>query len=65
MNTRIEEERECIRCDSTPVVDTAGYCVHCYWAVKAEVQEGLSQLGEYLRKRALFDNWCATHEAGA
>ena len=40
---------ECIRCNDAPAVNELGYCGHCHWAVRAEVEEGLYQLREYLR----------------
>jgi len=50
---------ECIRCHEAPAVDEDGYCGHCHWAVRAEVEEGLRALREYLRAWANFDEWCA------
>ena len=41
---------ECIRCNEAPAVDDQGYCGHCHWAVRAEVEEGFYQLREYLRR---------------
>jgi hypothetical protein len=40
-------------------VDELGYCGHCHWAVRAEIEEGLYQLREYLRSWARFADWCA------
>jgi hypothetical protein len=51
---------ECIRCNEAPAVDDLGYCGHCHWAVRAEVEEGFCQLREYLRSWAQFSDWCAS-----
>ena len=53
---------ECIRCNEAPAVDEQGYCGHCHWAVRAEVEEGFYALREYLRAWARFDEWCETRE---
>jgi hypothetical protein len=50
---------ECIRCWEAPCVDEFGYCGHCHWAVRAEIEEGFYALREYLRRWALFMEWCA------
>ena len=42
-------------------VDDLGYCGHCHWAVRAEVEEGFCQLREYLRSWAQFSEWCEAH----
>jgi len=52
---------DCIRCGNAPAVDELGYCGHCHWAVRAEVEEGFSQLREYLRGWARFTDWCNAH----
>ena len=39
-------------------VDDLGYCGHCHWAVRAEIEEGFYQLREYLRSWARFTDWC-------
>src|SRR5581483_3557946 len=49
---------ECIRCSEAPAVDDLGYCGHCHWAVRAEIEEGFYQLREYLRAWARFSDWC-------
>jgi hypothetical protein len=49
---------ECIRCNEAPAADELGYCVHCHWAVRAELEEGFYQLREYLRSWARFSDWC-------
>ena len=38
---------------------------HCHWAVRAEVEEGLYEIREYLRAWARFDEWCVSHGAKA
>ena len=48
----------CIRCDEALAVDELGYCGHCHWAVRAEVEEGLYSLRAYLESWARFDDWC-------
>ena len=49
---------ECIRCGQAPAVDDQGYCGHCHWAVRAEVEEGFYALREYLRAWASYGEWC-------
>jgi len=39
---------DCIRCGEAPGIDDDGYCAYCHWAVKAELEEGLRQLRNYL-----------------
>jgi hypothetical protein len=63
-NARSEEQPvwpmpECIRCGEAPRVDEYGYCGHCYWAVRGELEAGLCELREYLGAWALFGEWCA------
>lgn len=55
----------CIRCDEAPAVDENGYCGHCHWAVRAEIEEGLHQLHERLRKEVGFQEWLARHPEAA
>jgi hypothetical protein len=55
----------CIRCEEAPAVDHHGYCGHCHWAVRAEVEKGLYQLSERLRKEARFQEWLAQHPEAA
>jgi len=50
---------DCIRCGEAPGVDEQGYCLYCHWAVKAEIQEGLRQLRNYLAAWARFEDWRA------
>jgi hypothetical protein len=45
------------------VVDQHGYCCHCHWAVKFEVQDGIHKLREYLAAWARFADWCASRDA--
>jgi hypothetical protein len=49
---------DCIRCSDAPAVDDQGYCGHCHWAVRAEIEEGFHELREYLGSWALFTEWC-------
>jgi hypothetical protein len=51
------ERDQCIRCGEAPRVDTSGYCGHCYWAVKAEVESGLYELRAYLETWRVFRDW--------
>jgi hypothetical protein len=55
---------DCIRCGDNPGIDELGYCVHCHWAVKFEVEEGFRRLRRYLARWARFADWCATHDVG-
>jgi hypothetical protein len=55
----------CIRCDEAPAVDENGYCGHCHWTVRAEVEEGLYLLRERLRKEVCFQEWLAKHRKAA
>jgi hypothetical protein len=52
---------ECIRCSGAPAVDELGYCGHCHWAVRAELEEGFCRLREYLSSWARFTAWCDAH----
>ena len=52
----------CICCGEAQAVD---YCAHCHWAVRAEVEEGLYQLREYLRGWARFSDWCRSRGLAA
>ncbi|HWX09198.1 MAG TPA: hypothetical protein VNY33_04400 [Gaiellaceae bacterium] len=46
-------------------MDELGYCGHCHWAVRAEIEEGFCQIREYLRSWAQFSDWCESHPAAA
>ena len=48
----------CIRCGENGALPDRPFCIHCTFAVRAEVEDGLRQLGEYLRAWAAFDAWC-------
>lgn len=48
----------CICCAEAAGVDELGYCAHCHWAVRLEVEEGLFQLRDYLGGWARFAEWC-------
>ena len=52
---------DCIRCADAPAVDDQGYCGHCHWAVRAEIEEGMHQLRDYLGSWARFTAWCDAH----
>ncbi|MCW2976862.1 MAG: hypothetical protein JWM06_2143 [Actinomycetia bacterium] len=52
---------ECIRCREAPAVGEDGYCGHCHWAVRAEIEHGFYQLREYLSSWARFSDWCQSH----
>lgn len=53
--------RTCIRCDEAPAVTEDGYCGHCHWAVRTEVDQGLYELGGYLTGWARFADYCDQH----
>ena len=65
MNTDTNTIDECIRCGDAPAVDLDGYCGHCHWAVRAEVEEGMYQVREYLRQHARFSRWLDEHPEAA
>jgi hypothetical protein len=49
----------CIRCGEHQTPPERSYCVHCTFAVRAEVEDGLRKLSAYLGAWAAFDEWCA------
>jgi hypothetical protein len=49
----------CIRCGDHETPPDRAYCVHCTFAVRAEVEDGLRKLSQYLAAWAAFDAWCA------
>ena len=49
---------ECIRCGEAPAVDELGYCGHCHWAIRAEVEEGMADLRTYLSAWRRYADWC-------
>jgi len=51
----------CIRCSDAPQVDANGYCGHCHWVVRAEIETGYAALRAYLRAWAQFFEWCVRH----
>jgi len=55
--TDFEIGDDCIRCGEAPPVDRLGYCGHCHWAALAEVEEGVSRLGDSLARWADFRDW--------
>jgi hypothetical protein len=50
----------CIRCGDHETPADRSYCVHCTFAVRAEVEDGLRRLADYLAAWAAFDAWCAS-----
>jgi hypothetical protein len=60
-----DDDRNCIRCGAAPAVDAEGYCGHCHWAVRAEIETGFVGLREYLAKWARFDEWRSAHDIAA
>ena len=40
----------CVRCQDYPKMSGYDLCGHCYWAVQAEVNEGLGQLQAFVDK---------------
>jgi hypothetical protein len=49
----------CIRCNEHEAPHDRPYCVHCTFAVRAEVEDGLRRLAEYLAAWAAFEAWDA------
>lgn len=58
---RLFHDHECVRCNESFAVDEFGYCTHCHWYLRAEVDEGFYQLLDYLRAWTRFDEWCKDH----
>jgi hypothetical protein len=56
------ERDPCIRCGEAPQVDESEYCGHCYWVVRAEIDEGIRDLRAYLRRWLEFRDWEAGGE---
>jgi hypothetical protein len=52
------ETDTCIRCGEAPAVDLSGYCGHCHWAIRAEVEEGMADLRTYLSAWRRYADWC-------
>jgi hypothetical protein len=52
----------CIRCSDETTLPGRPYCIHCTFVVRAEVEDGLRKLAEYLSAWAAFDAWCAERE---
>ena len=48
---------QCIRCGEAPCVDGSEFCGHCYWAVRAEIPEGMYALRTYLAGWTAFRQW--------
>ena len=53
----MHEPQTCIGCGEQPAVDLAGLCGHCHWAIRAEVEEGMGEIGQYLGGWARFREW--------
>jgi hypothetical protein len=51
----------CIRCGEHEALPDRPYCIHCTFAIRAEVELGLRQLADYLHNWAEFDQWCCEH----
>ena len=51
----------CIRCGEHEALPDRPYCIHCTFAIRAEVELGLRQLDDYLSNWAQFDQWCRRH----
>jgi hypothetical protein len=51
----------CINCHEYEAPSGRGYCATCLIAVRAEVEQGLLDIGEYLRAWAAFGTWCTDH----
>src|SRR3982751_1849555 len=52
----------CIRCGEHETPPDRPYCVHCTFAVRAEVEDGLRKLADYLSAWAAFDEWCSARD---
>jgi hypothetical protein len=63
--SRHDDPEICIRCGEAFGLDENGYCGHCHWAVRTEIEEGLYQLSERLRKEVSFQEWLARHSEAA
>jgi len=55
----------CIRCHENETPVDRPYCIHCTFAVRAEVEDGLRRLADYLTAWAAFDQWCASRTRSA
>jgi hypothetical protein len=57
----------CIRCQENQALSGRPFCVRCTFAVRAEVEDGLRQLADYLAAWAAFDAWVSSrgHPASA
>jgi hypothetical protein len=45
---------DCIRCGEMPGVDEDGYCGHCHWDVRTEIEHGMHELRHYLARWSDF-----------
>jgi hypothetical protein len=49
----------CLRCGTNRSTSERGYCASCVFAIRAEIEDGLVRLGEYLQRWAAYSDWCA------
>ena len=52
----------CIKCGEHEAPSGRGYCSTCLIAIRAEVEQGLLDIDDYLRAWAAFGNWCSDRE---
>jgi len=48
----------CICCHENETPGERGYCATCLFAIRAEIEDGLTRLHEYLARWAEFEDWC-------
>lgn len=48
----------CARCRNQGSASERGLCVPCAFALRAEIEDGLDRLGDYLRRWADYADWC-------
>jgi hypothetical protein len=53
----------CLLCEDALAVADSGYCKHCQWILRAEIEEGWRRLRRYLRSWASFRDWELAHAA--
>jgi hypothetical protein len=53
----VSEAPVCLRCAESPATTPDGMCGHCHWAIKAEVENGIVQIAEYVSKQDEFARW--------
>jgi hypothetical protein len=47
----------CARCGEAPPADDDVLCGHCFWQIRAEVEEGMYELRAYLVHWLEFREW--------